>query len=193
MAIGATYNPSNVMFGRPGNEMVRRPGGPYVWNGPGSKPPMPPPVGKPPIEQGPISTGGSYNNLPASVTVPSTSSGLSGTVGPRNVRATGTGPFDPAYRQNLASYGGGQFSGNLSFNPTDISSFPGNPTGGGTAPVSGMPTSLMDMALAGQGFSWNPPAPANTATKPPNYGDMQSWMDQFMKNGRGQRMGSFMA
>lgn len=192
MASGATYNPANVMFGRPsgGSNMVRT--GPYVWNGASSGPPMP----GPPKERFPGGSVGidpkQYQGGGASTTVPAPAQPSStGVVGPRTVRATGSGPFDSAYRQNLASYAGGQFAGNLSFNPTDINSFPGNPTGGGTAPVSGMPTSLMDMALAGQGFSWAPPAPAATATKPPNYGDMQSWMDQFMRNGRGMRMGSF--
>ena len=42
-------------------------------------------------------------------------------VGAQSVRATGTGAFDNAYRQNLATYAGGQFArpnGSLSFNPT---------------------------------------------------------------------------
>ena len=201
---GASYNPANVMMGRPSSGSS-----PYLWSGPGSKPPMPGPMPTGgPVGARPISTGdtGSYSGAPASTTVPLPSySGLpasttvgggsaptGGVLAPRNVRATGTGPFDPAYRQNLASYAGGQFSGDLSFNPTDISSFPGQPTGGGTAPVTGMPTSLMDVALAGQGFSWTPPPPPNAAVTPPQFPDMGFWMDNFMRNGRGQRMGSFL-
>lgn len=72
------------------------------------------------------------------------------------VRATGDGPFDPTYRQNLATYGGGTFArpgGMLAFNPTDPNSIPGMPTGFGTAPVPGLPGSLLDFGLAGMGFS----------------------------------------
>jgi hypothetical protein len=113
-------------------------------------------------------------------------------LGPESIRAIGSGPFDSAYRQNLATYAGGQFSrpGGMSFNPTDPSTFPGMSTGGGTVPVTGMPQSLMDMALSGQGFSWNPPKPAQTAQEPGDFGDMRHWMDQFMRNGRGFRFGS---
>jgi hypothetical protein len=113
----------------------------------------------------------------------------SGTLGPESIRATGTGPFDAAYRQNLATYAGGQFSrpGGMSFNPTDPNTFPGNPTGGGTAPVTGMPSTLLDTALSGQGFSWTPP---QTAQNPGNFMGLQQWMDQFMRNGRGGRMGA---
>src|SRR5215469_6091968 len=131
---------------------------------------------------------GMFSGLPAQNAVPAPGP-AQGTVGPESVRATGQGPFDPAYRQNLATYAGGPFArpgGNLSFNPTDLSTFPGLPTGGGTAPVSGMPLSLLDMALGGQPFSWAPPT-ARTGQTPPNFAQLQDWLDQFMKGGRGLR------
>src|SRR5215472_5790590 len=91
-------------------------------------------------------------------------------LGSEAVRATGTGPYDSAYRQNLATYAGGQFvrppgpglgsntsGGVLSFNPTG--GLFGNPTGGGNAPVLGMPNSLIGQALSGNPFSFTPPPP----------------------------------
>jgi hypothetical protein len=200
-SFGQNFNPSSVMLGR-GT-------GPYMWTGAGSKPPQPGPMPTPRpgfggdggVPNGPVQLpfgpgtgtpgGAPYKGVGAQTSVPAAPSGPTGVLGPRTVRSTGTGPYDQAYRQNLASYAGGQFAGNLSFNPTDVSTFPGMATGGGTAPVTGMPQSLLDQALGGQGFSWNPPAPAQTATKPPQYPDMSAWMDQFMRNGRGLRMGSF--
>jgi hypothetical protein len=116
-------------------------------------------------------------------------------LGSEAVRATGTGPYDSAYRQNLATYAGGQFvrppgpglggntsGGVLAFNPTG-GSF-GNPTGGGNAPVLGMPTSLIGQALSGNPFSFTPPPPP-----PPSSDDGQVtnplgwWRDQFLDDG----------
>ena len=191
---GTTYNPSAVMMGRPATGS-----GPYLWSGGGAKPPGGGTVGLNPTQQGsgpaPSNSVGlkptQYSSGPGTTPQPAAGN----VVGPESIRATGTGPFDQAYRQNLATYAGGQFSrpgGTLNFNPTDVSTFPGMPTGGGTAPVTGMPQSLLDMALSGRGFSWNSPQPAATATKPPQFPDMQFWMDQFMRGGRGQRQGSFL-
>ena len=118
-------------------------------------------------------------------------------LGSEAVRATGTGPYDSAYRQNLATYAGGQFvrppgpgllggntsGGVLSFNPTG--GLFGNPTGGGNAPVLGMPNSLIGQALSGNPFSFTPPPPP----PPPPSDDGQVtnplgwWRDQFLDDG----------
>jgi hypothetical protein len=120
-------------------------------------------------------------------------------LGAEAVRATGTGPYDAAYRQNLATYAGGQFvrpagpgflGGNtsgsvLSFNPTG--GLFGNPTGGGNAPVLGMPNSLIGQALSGNPFSFTPLPPP---PPPPPSDDSQwtnplgFWRDQFLDDGR---------
>lgn len=168
-AFGSNFDPGSVMMGRGSS--------PYLWTGGSKQPPKIGPVGPPVSKQ--------MSDTPAPTS--------GGVLGPESIRATGTGPFDAAYRQNLATYAGGQFSrpgGNMMFNPTDPSTFPGMPVGGGNAPVTGMPQSLMDMALGGQGFSWSPPQPAATSQKPGKFGDMRDWMDQFMRNGRGFRFGS---
>ena len=179
-AFGSDFNPSSVLMGRPTTGT-----GAYLWTGAGKTPPT---GGGSQMTKPQQQTSG----LPAQTTVPAAPGNV---VGSEAIRATGSGPFDPSYRQNLASYAAGQFArpgGSMSFNPTDISTFPGMPTGGGTAPVTGMPQSLLDLALSGRGFSFAPPPPAQAATPPPKYGDMSFWMDQFMRGGRGQRMGSFL-
>jgi hypothetical protein len=106
-------------------------------------------------------------------------------LGSESVRATGAGPYDDAYRQNLATFAGGQFvrpGGNLSFNPTG--SLFGNPTGGGNAPVLGMPDSLVGRALSGNPFSFTPPPPP---PPPPADDQFQNplgwWRDQFLDDG----------
>src|SRR5579871_6080001 len=84
-------------------------------------------------------------------------------LGPQAVRATGSGPYDNAYRQDLATYAGGLFQrpgGVLNLNPTG--QLTGNPTGGGNAPVQGMPNDLLSMALGGQAFSFAPPQPTQS-------------------------------
>lgn len=99
------------------------------------------------------------------------------------VRATGSGPFDQAYRQNLATYAGGQMQnpGFLGINPTG--QIAGNPTGGGSAPVQGLPNDLLSMALGGQSFSFTPPA----AKHSPNANSVssqswQNWLHNIMGN-----------
>lgn len=104
------------------------------------------------------------------------------TLGSESVRAAGSGPFDSAYRQNLATFAGGLFQrpgGNLSFNPTGNNLF-GNPTGGGNAPVQGMPNSLTDMAMGGQPFSAPQPQQASPNTSEP----WKFWLNQFGDNGK---------
>jgi len=185
-----SFSATDVMMGRP------KGGGssPYLWSGPGAAPPGPAQQSKKPVPGVSLASPVSPGPMPvgkdmATTTMPASTSG---TLGPESIRATGTGPFDAAYRQNLATYAGGQFSrpGGMSFNPTDPNTFPGNPTGGGTAPVTGMPSTLLDTALSGQGFSWTPPQPAQTGQNPGDFMGLQQWMDQFMRNGRGGRMGA---
>lgn len=191
-----SFSPTDVMMGRPSG------GGssPYLWSGKGSSPAAPAGwnFGKSDVNPAKPAGGGAatYSGTPAQLTVPASSGTApkSGNVlGPESIRATGTGPFDAAYRQNLATYAGGQFSrpgGSMNFNPTDPSTFPGMATGGGTAPVTGMPNTLLDAALSGQGFGYQPPQPAQTAASPGKFGSLQEWIDQFMRNGRSNRMGS---
>ena len=162
--IGTTYNPSAVMMGRPQATMM-----PYLDAG--AKGPKP--IGPEPFKPRP----------PQSPALPTA------TVGPSSVRATGSGPFDQAYRQNLASYAGGQFarpSSGMSFNPTDPNTFPGQPTGGGNAPVTGMPNTLLDQALGGQSFSWTPPPaqPSSTPSGQATMPSLQDWLKQFLMNTR---------
>jgi len=113
------------------------------------------------------------------------------TVGPEAIRASGTGPFDPAYRQNLATFAGGQFfrpNGALSFNPTGkLDDLFGTPTGGGNAPVMGMPRSLLGMALGGSPF--NTPQPQQTTQPDTSSGDgtrdWQDWLKRWRTRGVG--------
>jgi hypothetical protein len=139
--MGSMYNPMQVMMGSgrgPGPYIS--PSGPPAGTDPGRTPPPAP---------------------------------TSTTLAPEAVRATGSGPFDPTYRQNLATYAGGQFQrpsvttqpergapqtmNVLSFNPTDISTFPGQPVGGGNAPLQGLPFGLLSLAQGGLPFSWGTP------------------------------------
>lgn len=125
----------------------------------------------------------SMNGQPAQTSVSSGSSLLA----PETVRASGSGPYDQAYRQNLATYAGGQFSrpgGSLTFDPTG--NLFGNPNGGGNAPVLGTGTGLLDQALGGQPFSYTPPAPQGPSpdAASPMTG-WQDWINQFRQNGRG--------
>lgn len=187
-AFGTNFNPASVMLGRGP--------GPYIWSGPS---PSPARSGKPPAAASPTGSpmpSPALSGSPASLTVPNAPAPQNpgNILTPEAIRATGSGPFDAAYRQNLATYAGGQFQrpagGNLSFNPTDLSTFPGLPTGGGSAPISGMPSTLLDQALSGQGFNWTPPPQVQTATSPGDFNSLQDWLDQFLRNGRGGRMES---
>lgn len=87
--------------------------------------------------------------------------------GPQTVRATGGGPFDAAYRQNLTTQAGGEWArpgGNLSFNPTGPLNF-GTPQGGGNAPNFGLPPTLLSI-MGPQPGTANPP-PTFAAGTPP--------------------------
>lgn len=174
--LGSNFNPADVMM-RSGQR-----GLPYVGGPVKSGPPITMGGGGP-IQSPPPPPSGGESAAPAQVTVPGNPSLA------ESIRATGSGPYDAAYRQNLATYAGGQFArpgGNMSFNPTDPATFPGQPTGGGTAPVTGMPFSLLDMALGGQPFSWQPPAPASTGGAGPQQPDWQQlseWLKQMLGQG----------
>lgn len=171
-SLGMNFDPGRVLFGGGAGQSQK----PYINTGNTAAP-----IVKP---------YSSYPGAGASTTTSTTPGAPApgNVIGPESIRATGTGPYDAAYRQNLATYAGGQFSrpgGSMSFNPTNPATFPGMPTGGGSAPVLGMPQSLLDIALGGQPFSYSPPpAPSQQA---PNLPQMQDWMNQFLSNGRGYR------
>jgi hypothetical protein len=108
---------------------------------------------------------------------PSLPQPASTTVGPQAVRATGSGPFDATYRQNLATYAGGLFqnpTGTMNINPTGNIS--GQATTGGNAPQQGMPTTQVSAAIGGNPFSFAPPSTPQVPT-------LQQWLTQFMKQG----------
>lgn len=135
------------------------------------------------------SGGGNYSTMPAQV--PMTNQANPGILNAQAVRSTGSGPYDAAYRQNLATYAGGQFSrpgGIMSFNPTDLSTFPGNPVGGGNAPLPGLPDSLISQALGGNPFSFQQPQPAQNQQPTRNgsdfIGNWQDWLRRFRGQGR---------
>lgn len=174
MAPFGQFDPGSVMFGKPG-----RTGVPFL-------PPTPP-----------TSSGNPWNQRQAESGMPAppqqqknTDTGpQQGILGASPVRATGSGPFDPSYRQNLSTYAMGQFAPpqqGWNINPTN----PGNvgmTTGGGNAPVYGMPQSLLGQAQGGQPFTWAPPQQLlQGAQRPPQIGDAQFWLDQFLRNSGGQ-------
>lgn len=179
MAAVGTFNPSNVRIGAPPM------GGPYMNTGTHTQIASATP-GAPSSNPMPVAPG--KQRLPGE----GQQSSPMGVLASSPVRATGSGPFDPAYRQNLATYAMGQFApptGGWNVNPTN----PGNigaPTGGGNAPVMGQPNTLLANALGGQPFSWAPPTPP-PAQKPigglaggfniPN--GATSWLDYFMGQG----------
>jgi hypothetical protein len=189
-ALGNTqYNPASVMIGNGGGS------GPYI-NPPagGGSTPIKAGTGQWPGLGGGGTTGGGGSPItgPPMSGSPAFVPNFSG-VTPESVRASGTGPFDSAYRQNLATYAGGQFQrpgGNLSFNPTGNNLF-GNPTGGGNAPLPGLGTSLLDSGLGGQPAVGNTPPPA-AATPDPNVmggnpmgTSWQEWLKQLRSQGIG--------
>jgi hypothetical protein len=173
LGTGPDYNPGRVGFGPQSNLTM-----PYV--NPNGKQQQP--NG---IYFGNFGNSGNFSGAPAQLTVPSDGGAppaqqpSTGTLGAESVRATGSGPFDPTYRQNLATFAGGQFArpgGNLSFDPTG--QLFGNPTGGGNAPLQGMPDSLVGQALSGNPFSFTPPTPAPQISDP-----LKFWQGQFLDDG----------
>ncbi len=161
------FNPAQVMMGN-------KPPMPYPISGaparPVSGPYMPTSPLKPPVKGVPARPVGNPDTPAGPVGPPSN------IMGSEAVRATGTGPYDNAYRQDLATYAGGGFQkpgGFLGLNPTGPIS--GNPIGGGNAPIQGMPNDLLSMALGGQGFSFAPPQP-KTMPKAVQTGNWQDWL-----------------
>ena len=171
-----TFNPGQVLLGSGGS-------GPYLPNPDANR----------------FNAGGNTvasTNVGGTAQVPMQPPNQPGSSNSESVRATGTGPFDAAYRQNLATYGGGSFTrpgGNFSFNPTDPNSFPGNPVGGGNAPLPGLPDSLISTAMGGNPFTFNPPQPAQPTQPTPatdssngnGIPDWQFWLQQFRNQGGG--------
>jgi hypothetical protein len=111
-----------------------------------------------PIQTGPVGIPGSGRGFPVSAPNPQvgpTPGGptpMQGGDPSGGVRATGpTAGFDPSYLQNLATSDAGIFSrpaGGLSFNPLgNLASISGT-SGGGNAPVAGIPQGMLTQALA---------------------------------------------
>lgn len=129
-------------------------------------------------------TTGASTGTPRKPTEQAQATPQSNVVQSQTVRATGTGPYDNAYRQDLATYAGGLASrpgGNLSFNPTG--NMFGNPSGGGNAPVLGGPTDLLSAALGGQAIT--PTQPQSPQPAQPQTGAQNSQQPywQFWLNG----------
>jgi hypothetical protein len=193
--MGTMFNPMNVMMGQPGKTGV-----PYF----GGKSPSVGPVGAKPMAQNQTPTSGGTSqmvragqftaqNPPGGTPAYQAPPPPANVMGAESVRATGTGPFDSAYRQDLATYAGGLFGrpgGNLSFNPTSNDPFGGAATGAGSDPVLGMPNTLLQNALGGNPFSYAPPAPKAPAQTP---NPMQAWLQQFLQQGSGSQRGGRMA
>lgn len=216
MAIGDTnFNPGQVMLGggngpymqtsaqKNPSSFMRKPlfptptlpgGGNVPTNGgsPVNQNGFSNPVGGPggPQNGGQVSIGSAGPLGPAPTQPTQTSS----TLLPETVRATGSGPFDPAFRQNLATYAGGQFQrpgGNLSFDPTGQTMPNAQPTGLGNAPVPGMGNGLLQMALGGQPFNVQPQMPTPPASGLGNVGQTNGmdalnwWLGQMGQQGNG--------
>jgi hypothetical protein len=185
------YNPASVMLGSGGS-------GPYMSASSSGNNPNNKINGISPISAGTFPISGGASGTPGQA--PPIQAGfndgtnqkpiLQNTLAPEAVRATGTGPFDSAYRQNLATYAGGQFQrpgGNLSFDPTSPNLF-GNPTGGGNDPVLGMGNSLLSMGLGGQPAAFsNPSTPAANPAMGSNQlgSSLQNWLKQLNQFGIG--------
>lgn len=122
------------------------------------------------ISRGGISTAPNTTPAPTPGGFPTTgtpSPSSPGVLGAQAVRPTGPFQgFDPSYLQNLATAIGGLFSrpqGNLSFNPLGNLSEISPPTGFGTAPVPGLPNTMLQDAINGLSFMFQPPAPPSTS------------------------------
>lgn len=154
----AFVNPMNVSVGNPGAT-----GKPYIvtsnqntdnmW---GSQPPK----------------GKQWSANPAQTTAPAQQ-----TYGPNAVRASGTGPFDNTYRQNLATYAGGLFQnqGTSFLNPTG--NIGGQATTGGNAPATGMPNTWLTSAFNNPMQSQAPQPSTTQSSMPPTF---SQWLQQFI-------------
>ena len=159
-----------------------KPSGPYLGTGSDKAP-----IGGPRMS-GPISLNGDpRRTADPRIPKPLPPAPVGNVLQSETVRATGGGPFDSAYRQNLATYSGGQMArpgGNLSFNPTSNPPF-GNPTGGGTDPITGGPNSLTAMALGGEGFGYTAPKPPVAKKNANMQPEWQDWLSNRSRYGRG--------
>jgi hypothetical protein len=100
--------------------------------------------------------------------------------GAESVRASNTAGFDPAYAQNLAVFGAGNFvrpGGSLNVDPFAASPFEGygTPVGGGNSPLFGGPQTLLEDAMSKTTAA--PPAPAPPAAEPAAPDPNQSYID----------------
>lgn len=123
------------------------------------RPPKPEPNPLPPLPGRPITQNPSAPAPPGNV------------LGAQSIRPTGDAKgYDPSYLQNLATAIGGLFSrpqGNLNFNPLgNLSEI--SPSSGmeGNAPLPGLPSTWLQDALNGLGFSFGAPTPATTPVRP---------------------------
>lgn len=144
--------------------------------------------------------GGGPNPYISTNSNPSSGSPSSSFLGGETIRATGTGPFDAAYRQNLATYAGGLVQrpgGFLGFNPTGKGEDMGNtPTGGGSDPVLGSAPSLLGGALGGNPFTVPNPQQVNSgdnasSTGPTPGTSLQWWLKQLGQQGSSFGLGGF--
>jgi hypothetical protein len=176
-----SYNPGQVLMQNPNaGTFGGKLSGPYLGGDGGPRPTSD-------LRMGGTDSLGSRTAKPGKKPVQNGTAPVGNVLQSETVRATGGGPFDSVYRQNLATYSGGQMArpgGNLSFNPTSNTPF-GNPTGGGTDPITGGPNSLTAMALGGEGFGYTapkPPAPAKGGNMQPDWTD---WLTNRSRYGRG--------
>jgi hypothetical protein len=125
-----------------GQQTPSAPAGPYI--NPGAKMQSPVAPQQPSV----------YSTMPATTQMGSLQNTAMGGAGQNQVRATGpTAGFDPSYLQNLATSDAASFtrpSGGLNFNPLgNLTGLPGQGvSGGGNAPVPGMPQGMLTQALA---------------------------------------------
>lgn len=106
------------------------------------------------------------------------------TFGGQSIRPTGPNQgFDSAYLQNLATYALGQFapqgSGTQNINPLNPGQNFGTPTGGGSAPVMGMPTTQLAQAQGAGGQT----ASTGGGGSPAQVLNMTDWIDQMIQQG----------
>jgi hypothetical protein len=94
---------------------------------------------------------------------------------------------DAGWRQNLATFSGGQFArpgGSLNFNPLSNTPFGGAATGGGNAPVMGMPSTLLQLSLGMNPMTMqNPPAQSPTPSGKSTLNSNDDWLSRYMSQG----------
>lgn len=104
------------------------------------------------------------------------------------IRASGNNPgFNAAYLQNLATYALGQFApqgpGTQSINPLNPGQQFGTPTGGGNAPVMGMPTTQLAQAMGGQPAAQPAQSSGGGGGESAQVLSMPDWIDQMLQQG----------